>query len=138
MERKVHRAQGDRTQDELKVLYKEIDVLKQSLNYEEQNFSSLCKSNKQLIDEISTLERLVTKVNVDMDHLKTQIQELELENQMSISDLEKIKKRKEETLVQHDIMKLEIKKLRETVNVEADSVFGLENMKYQLEMSMEE
>lgn len=80
MERKVHWAQGDRTQDELKVLYKEIDVLKQSLNYEEQNFSSLCKSNKQLIDEISTLERLVTKVNVDMDHLKTQIQELELEN----------------------------------------------------------
>lgn len=76
----MHRAQGDRTQDELKVLYKEIDVLKQSLNYEEQNFSSLCKSNKQLIDEISTLERLVTKVNVDMDHLKTQIQELELEN----------------------------------------------------------
>ncbi len=80
MERKVHWAQGDWTQDELKVLYKEIDVLKQSLNYEEQNFSSLCKSNKQLIDEISTLERLVTKVNVDMDHLKTQIQELELEN----------------------------------------------------------
>lgn len=49
---------------------------------------------------------------------------------MSISDLEKIKKKKEETLVQHDIMKLEIKKLRETVNVEADNVFGLENMKY--------
>lgn len=35
-------------------------------------------------------------------------------------------------------MKLEIKKLWETVNVETDNVFGLENMKYQLEMSMEE
>lgn len=32
MERKVQRAQGDRTQDELKVLNKEIDVLKQALN----------------------------------------------------------------------------------------------------------
>jgi hypothetical protein len=49
---------------------------------------------------------------------------------MSISDLEKVKKRKEETLVQHDIMKLEIKKLRENVNVVSDNVFGLENMKY--------
>ena len=45
---------------------------------------------------------------------------------------------KEKTLVQHDIMKLEIKKLRDTVNMEADQVYGLENRKYQLEMSMEE
>ena len=35
-------------------------------------------------------------------------------------------------------MKLEIKKLRDTVNTEADQVYGLENRKYQLEMSMEE
>ena len=35
-------------------------------------------------------------------------------------------------------MKLEIKELRDTVNMEADSVYGLENRKYQLEMSMEE
>jgi hypothetical protein len=35
-------------------------------------------------------------------------------------------------------MKLEIKNLRDTVNVEADRVYGLENRKYQLEMSMEE
>ena len=40
--------------------------------------------------------------------------------------------------MQHDCMKLEIKKLRDRVNVEADRVYGLENRKYQLEMSMEE
>ena len=53
-------------------------------------------------------------------------------------DLSKVTHQKEKTLVQHDIMKLEIKKLRDTVNVEADGVYGLENRKYQLEMSMEE
>lgn len=47
-------------------------------------------------------------------------------------------KTKETTLVSHDCMKLEIKKLRDTVNVEADRVYGLENRKSQLEMSMEE
>ncbi len=57
---------------------------------------------------------------------------------MASSDLDKVQKRKEKTLVQHDCMKLEIKKLRDTVNVEADRVYGLENRKYQLEMSMEE
>ena len=50
----------------------------------------------------------------------------------------KVSSQKEKTLVQHDIMKLEIKNLRDTVNVEADKVYGMENRKYQLEMSMEE
>ena len=57
---------------------------------------------------------------------------------MAAIDLKKIVSRKEEVLVQHDIMKLEIKRLRDQVNIEADKVFGLENRKYQLEMSMEE
>jgi hypothetical protein len=72
------------------------------------------------------------------DTLATQIQELRLENEMAVGDVDKVLKRKEKTLVQHDCMKLEIKKLRDTVNVEADRVYGLENRKYQLEMSMEE
>jgi len=57
---------------------------------------------------------------------------------MSGTELDKVSGKKEKTLVQHDTMKLEIKKLRDTVNVEADRVFGLENRMYQLEMSMEE
>lgn len=40
--------------------------------------------------------------------------------------------------MQHDCKKLEIKILRGKVNSEADKVYGLENRKYQLEMSMEE
>lgn len=40
--------------------------------------------------------------------------------------------------MQHDCKKLEIKKLRDTVNVEADRVYGLENRKNQLKMSMDE
>lgn len=57
---------------------------------------------------------------------------------MAEVDLGKVSHQKEKTLVQHDIMKLEIKNLRDTVNVEADKVYGMENRKYQLEMSMEE
>jgi len=59
-------------------------------------------------------------------------------NKLAEVDLGKVASQKEKTLVQHDIMKLEIKNLRETVNVEADKVYGMENRKKQLEMSMEE
>jgi hypothetical protein len=63
---------------------------------------------------------------------------LDLINKLAEVDLGKVASQKEKTLVQHDIMKLEIKNLRETVNVEADKVYGMENRKKQLEMSMEE
>jgi chromosome segregation ATPase len=98
----------------------------------------LSNSNKKLEDERRTVERQINKVKDEKTGLETHIQELELENEMAKGDLEKVVNKKEKTLVQHDIMKLEIKKLKDTVNVEADRVFGLENRKYQLEMSMEE
>jgi hypothetical protein len=53
-------------------------------------------------------------------------------------ELETVVKKKEKTLVSFDVMKLEIKRIKETVNLEADKVYGLGNRKYQLEMSMEE
>ena len=51
---------------------------------------------------------------------------------MTIQDLNKVTKRKEEVLVQHDIMKLEIKKIRESLSRATDHVYGLENKKNQL------
>lgn len=63
---------------------------------------------------------------------------MSLENDMTIQDLNKVTKRKEEVLVQHDIMKLEIKKINENLNRATDNVYGLENKKNQLEMSMQE
>lgn len=48
---------------------------------------------------------------------------------MATIDLSKVKNQKEKTLVQHDVKKLDIKKLRDTVNVEADRVYGLDNRK---------
>lgn len=98
----------------------------------------LLTSNKKLEDEKRNIERAIKKVTDQKEILKSSIGELKLENEMSTSELDQVLKQKEKTLVQHDIMKLEIKKLRDTVNVEADQVFGLENRKYQLEMSMEE
>jgi len=98
----------------------------------------LLTSNKKLEDEKRNIERTIKKVEDQKETLHTNIGELKLENEMSTAELETVLKNKEKTLVQHDIMKLEIKKLRDTVNVEADQVFGLENRKYQLEMSMEE
>lgn len=82
--------------------------------------------------------KVIDKVKTEKEKLTSQVAELKLENEMVRGELEKVIKQKERTLVSYDVMKLEIKKLRDTVNLEADKVYGLENRKYQLEMSMEE
>lgn len=112
--------------------------MQKELDKKIKQMNMLTTSNKQLEDERRNIERLINKSKDSKTILATQIQELKLENEMASSDVEKVQHRKEKTLVQHDCMKLEIKKLRDTVNIEADRVYGLENRKYQLEMSMEE
>jgi len=138
MERKVSRAQGERSQEETKRLQQEITTAQTELDKQKKQLDMLIVSNKQLVDEKRNIERVIDKVRAQRSNLETQIQELKLENEMATNDLSAVQNTKEKTLVQHDCKKLEIKKLRDTVNVEADRVYGLENRKYQLEMSMEE
>ena len=138
MERKVARLQGVRSQEEQQRLEKEIKRVSGQLAEHKEEYRLLSTSNKQLQDERRNIERVIQKAKVKEQNLMTQIQELTVENEMAANDLVKVSAKKETTLVQHDTMKLEIKHLRDIVNLEADSVYGLENRKYQLEMSMEE
>lgn len=45
---------------------------------------------------------------------------------------------REKSLVEHDVLKLEVQRLRGLLNSQADAVFSLENRKQQLKASMEE
>ena len=138
MERKVDRMRGVRSEEEKTKLQKEIDALTKDLEKAKKDLQLLTTSNKQLKDECRNIDRVIAKVKTEKGVLDSIIGELKLENEMARGDLETVIKRKEHTLVQHDIMKLEIQGLREKVNTGADKVYGFENRKYQLEMSMEE
>jgi coiled-coil domain-containing protein 39 len=130
MERNVARAQGERSQEETEKLKKDIADQEAKRKEYKSNLTQLVNSNKQLQDEKRIIERTIEKLNHQKQSLDTQIHELTLGNSMAAVDKSKVEQRKEKTLVQHDIMKLEIKRLRDTVNNGADKVYGLENRKY--------
>jgi len=98
----------------------------------------LSKSIRQLDDDLRAIKRDIGIVNEEKEKLTIGIEELTLENDMTAQDLGKVVKIKEETLVQHDIMKLEIKNIRDNLMKATYKVYNLENRKYQLEMSMQE
>jgi hypothetical protein len=52
-------------------------------------------------------------------------------------NLRKVVKEKEEAMVSHDVLKLEIRKLRDALSIKTDEVYGLENRSAQLAMSVE-
>ena len=61
-----------------------------------------------------------------------------MKNDAGTRHLKEVIKKEEEQMVAHDVLKLELKRLRESLNAKADEVFGLQNRKFQLQMSMEE
>ena len=63
---------------------------------------------------------------------------MELENNSVEASRKQTIKEKDELMVQHDVLKLEVKRLRDSLSARADQVFSLENHKFQLEMSMQE
>jgi hypothetical protein len=138
MERKVARAKGVRTLEETRDINREIEIAQKELEAKQTEFKQLTSSVKRQDDELRAIERQLAKSDADKKALVELIEKLTLENDMTSQALTKIIKMKEEVLVQHDCMKLEIKKIRDELNKQSDTVLTLENKKYQLEMSMQE
>jgi chromosome segregation ATPase len=136
--RKIARAEGERTQEEKTKLEKEKEKLNNVLKERQAELDQIVKQNKEILDEHRNIRRTIETEEKRQEQLVVTIQELEVENEMAKNDLNKVTLIKEKTLVQHDTMKLEILALRDAVNTAADIVYGQENKKYQLEMSMEE
>jgi hypothetical protein len=66
----------------------------------------LNESVKKLNDDLRAVDNRLIDIKASEKKLNSQIEELSLENDMTIQDLSKVTKKKEEVLVQHDIMKL--------------------------------
>jgi hypothetical protein len=68
----------------------------------------------------------------------TNINELHLQNDSSQRVLRGIAQKHEEVLVTENFVRLDVKRLQDLLYVRADEVYGLENRKIQLKLSMEE
>jgi coiled-coil domain-containing protein 39 len=138
MERKVAWVQGKRTQEETNEINKEIELLEKNKLEEGKKLTKLQNSLKMIDEDLRAVETQLKTAREDKKKLTEVIEELELENMKCGQDLQKITKKKEDVLVQHDLMKLEIKKLYDRLVNEANDVFINENQLYQLELCIKE
>mmetsp|Transcript_5711 Transcript_5711/g.6544 ORF Transcript_5711/g.6544 Transcript_5711/m.6544 type:complete len:927 (+) Transcript_5711:140-2920(+) len=138
LERKVARAAGERSDEEKRLLNAKIENLTQQLEEKTAEHSMLSASVKRAEDDLNAARRKNVEQNKDSSALRNKISELQLESDTVLRSVNGAIAEKQDKMVAHDVLKLEVKRLRDILNLRADEVFGLENRKFQLQMSMDE
>ncbi len=138
MERKVSRAKGERSDEEKRMLQARIDELNEELadvSNEEKKLQEQCK---KLREEVRSTARKEKELSQSLADMQEKSDELMLKNRIAGGALKAHMKSKEDAMVEHDVLKLEVRKLRDALSRTSDDLFSLENRKAQLEMSREE
>ncbi|KAJ8309699.1 hypothetical protein KUTeg_011564, partial [Tegillarca granosa] len=138
LERRINRMQGERSNEEKIALEAKIATLTEELEQKNNTHTLLTLQLKRLQDDIRRVRRELEKSGAEKGDLTSKIEELNLYNDTSESELRKIIKAKQYLMVDENIMKLELKRLREMLNEKADEVLSLEKRRLQLETAMKE
>ena len=138
MERKVSRGQGERSDDEKRALGQTIKGLEEELEGGKDQKKMLVQQCRRLSNELRAARRREVEAAEQKTSLEARITELDLESNSAEQSLKEHVAAEEEAMVQNDVMRLELKRLRDALGQRADKVFTLENRKQQLRLSMRE
>lgn len=138
MQRKVARVSGERTVEERDDFNKKVEQLDDQIKEQKKLHTILSNQNKRQDAELKNSARAVAGVEKQAANMKYAMEELELENTTIKRTMDKTVKEKEEALMQHDILKLEVKRLRQNMEAKSGNLFSIKNRKQQLQISMEE
>lgn len=138
MERKVARAGGARSEEETRALNARIEKLTSILEGVNGEHSMLLEQVKHAEDALLAARRHNGTLKGDKAKIDETIATLRLENEMIGRQVKTAVNAKEQSMVDHDVLALEVKRLRDILGAHADEVFSLENRKAQLAMSMAE
>eukprot|EP00892_Ulva_mutabilis_P002355 jgi/Ulvmu1/1211/UM109_0009.1 len=138
MERRVSRAKGERSDEETGVLNERIKGLTTELEGVNLQHSMLLAQVKKAEDELQHANTAHAQQTREHGKVKGEMEAVELETEMLSRSMKKTTAERQSALVDLDVRRLEVQHLRESLNAQADTVFSLENRKYQLEQSLKE
>ncbi|XP_071764118.2 coiled-coil domain-containing protein 39 [Centroberyx gerrardi] len=138
LERKMARLQGEVNTEEKQMLEKKMTELTNALEEKKTTANMLIVQLKQLEDDIRCVRKETERTGAQKRDLTTKIEELHLFNDTAEKELKKLSLKKQDTMVEDKILKLEVKRLRDLLYNKADSVLSLEKRKLELQTAMRE
>eukprot|EP00957_Ditylum_brightwellii_P056456 4279195-Ditylum_brightwellii.AAC.1 len=138
MEQKVSRGLGERSDEEKHELQGRIKKLESELDSQKEKQKGLSQQCKMLESELRIWKSKKDRCGSRKSETQKLISEVELEISSCEVSLKKLVSKKEETMVSHDVIRLELRRLRDTLRSRADEVCSLEVRQEQLILSMAE
>ena len=126
MERKVARGLGERSDEEKKQLLKRIEDLELEAKFHQERKTTLLLQGKKLRQELQKWEKKKGLCEKDQKHLNEMIVDVELEITACELNLKQMTARKEEEMVSHDLVGLEVRRLRDILRDKVEKVLTLE------------
>ncbi|XP_036410697.1 coiled-coil domain-containing protein 39-like [Megalops cyprinoides] len=138
LEKKLSRLRGEENTEEERALREKESELAKTLEEEKKTAKMLAQQLKKLQDEIRCARKDTEKTGAQKRDLTEKIEELNLFIDTSEKELKKLRLKKQDTMVEDNILKLEVKHLRDLLYDKADSVLSLEKQRLRLQTAMKE
>ncbi|XP_014795337.1 PREDICTED: coiled-coil domain-containing protein 39 [Calidris pugnax] len=138
VQRRLSRLEGEINADEKQVLEAKIAELKKNLEEKKNVYDVLHAQHKKLQNDVHFIKRVMDKTGEETSGIVITIDELNLVNERSDQELKKAKAMKQELMVEDNLWKLELNRLRDTLCNKTEKVLTLETQKLELKEAIAE
>uniref|UniRef100_A0A8B9CY20 Coiled-coil domain-containing protein 39 n=1 Tax=Anser brachyrhynchus TaxID=132585 RepID=A0A8B9CY20_9AVES len=138
VQRRLSRLEGEVNAEEKQVLEAKIAELKKTLEEKKNTCDVLHAQHKKLQSDVQFIKRAMEKSGEEANGLMIKINELNLFNEKSDQELKKAKAIKQEMMIEDNLLKLELKRLQDTLCNKTEKVLTLEKQKLEINKAIAE
>ncbi|XP_078266344.1 coiled-coil domain-containing protein 39 isoform X2 [Rhinoraja longicauda] len=138
LERRLAKLEGNVSNNENEILGEKVEELSKTLEEKKITVNLLNTQLKKLQNDIQHLRRHLEKCGEEKSDLTSKIEEIHLHIDNGEKELKKNRLIEQDFMIEDNLLKLEVKRLREMLHSKADDVLSLEKRKLQLETAMKE
>lgn len=138
LERKVSYAGGKRSFEETQQLNKRIAELKELLVQQTAQLQLVTNQVRRLGEDLRQAQRRGSDMEKEIGQVSERIGQLQMQSDAAEHELRATRQSKEKAAVEHDTLKLEVKRLRDQLLAASDAVLDLESRKAQLDLTIAE
>ncbi|XP_071422314.1 coiled-coil domain-containing protein 39 isoform X2 [Pithys albifrons albifrons] len=138
VQRQLSRIEGEVNANEKEVLEAKVAELKKTLEEKKNAYDVLQAQYKKLQNDVQFMKRTIEKTGEERNGLMMKIDELNLYNERAIQDLKKSKALKQDMMVENNLLKLEMKRLKDILCNKTEKVLSLEKQRLELNKAIAE